>query len=64
MQPIQSTPRAAPMAALVAMALGLGALPATAAGPAPAVPGATMHHARQILLLARPHPARPAPPAG
>lgn len=51
--------------ALVAMALGLGALPALAASPAPAVPGATTHHARQVLLhLHATHPASPTPPKG
>ena len=58
-QPIRS--------ARVAMALGLGAEPALAAGPSPAVPGATAHHARHLLRHARavrPDPARPIPPKG
>ena len=61
-QPIRS----APMAAMVAMALGLGSLPALAASTAaPATPGATTHHARQVLNhLRATHPARPTPPTG
>ena len=55
--PIRSAP--------VAMALGLGGLPALAASPAPAVPGATTHHARQVLHhLHATHSARPTPPKG
>ncbi len=57
-QPIRS--------AVVAMALGLGVPPALAAGAAaPAMPGATTRHARQVLRhLRATHTARPTPPRG